>query len=346
MLTFLVLTVSERPDTTISSQNYIFFCNYSNIPKKKLKKKSFNVVFSLFFSIKGVCAAIFLALFSKILYFCTMFSINMPYSGLMLLDSAKVMAIVNFTPDSFFEGSRLSSEGELRSRLDEVLSVGADIIDLGACSTRPGAERASEAQERERLSVALREVERWQETVSKRLPLSLDTYRPEIAAEACSKHQIDIINDVSGGSERMYEVAAYHGAAYVLTHNGGFQRVADVVDYLQQRVDCLNRKGVHDIIIDPGFGFQKTREQDYLLLRHLGWIKQMLPLPLLAGMSRKRMVYEVLRSTPDQALAGTIAANTIALMRGADILRVHDVKEARDTISIAETFGRLPINNH
>ena len=252
------------------------------------------------------------------------------------------MAIVNLTDDSFYAPSRLlGSEAAgpverkeglcdmVSGRIDVALSEGADIMDLGACSTRPNSVPVSEQVEWERLEPVLELMRgRYPE-----VPLSVDTFRRGII-ERLGKYGVDVVNDVSGGSEDIYKAVAELGATYILTHNQQYQTDEQVIDYFCRRSDMLFRCGVHDAWIDPGFGFGKTLEQNYRMLALIPLLKQMLGLPVLAGLSRKSMIYNLLGVGPEDALSGTIAANTIAVMNGADVLRVHDVKPARDVLSV------------
>lgn len=245
--------------------------------------------------------------------------------------SAMVMAIVNLTDDSFYAQSR--HFGGLGK--DDINShAGADIIDLGACSTRPGSVPVSVQTEWERLKPALK----FMQSECPEMPLSVDTFRPELVGRIVD-YGVDIINDVSGGSEKMYQAVADAGMTYVLTHNGPYTSDEAVVDYFCRRADMAFRAGVKDLWIDPGFGFGKTVDENYRMLALLPWLKQMLGMPVLVGLSRKSMITVPLATVPQDALEGTVAANTIALMNGADILRVHDVLPAKQLITIYSKFA-------
>ncbi|MCQ2346372.1 MAG: dihydropteroate synthase [Paludibacteraceae bacterium] len=263
---------------------------------------------------------------------------------LFTISSPQVMAIVNLTPDSFAFTSARQSVAELLQEVDKALTDGATIIDLGACSTRPGASGVSADDEWRRLEPALAAIrERFPDAV-----LSIDTYRACVAREAIERYGANIINDISGGEmdSDMFATIAELGRPYVLTHMRGTpatmaqmtgyqDMMQQIVDYFQRKIDVLHRLGVKDIILDPGFGFAKTTEQNYELLREMH-VLQVFGLPVLAGISRKSMLCRPLDTTPqsDSALTATIAANTMALEQGAAILRVHDVKAAKDTITI------------
>jgi dihydropteroate synthase len=251
---------------------------------------------------------------------------------LMHLSSPRVMAIINFSPDSFYTSCDVTAEEQLLLYVEKVLAEGADILDLGACSTRPNSTPVDAATEWRLLCQGLDLIRHhWHQ-----VPISVDTFRAEIAEQALA-HGADIINDVSGANadSRMWDVVAKHCVPYVLTHAQAIQEhlMAEVIDFLQQHLDRLHRRGVADVIIDPGFGFGKTLEQNYALLQHLD-VLQELHAPLLVGVSRKSMLYKPLQTTPDNVLAATVAANTLALERGANILRVHDVAAAVQAIHI------------
>ena len=260
---------------------------------------------------------------------------------ILSLSTPLVMGILNLTPDSFYAGSRLSSAAEAIKRAEAMLTDGADILDIGGYSSRPGAADISEQEEIDRVVPAI-------EAIHAAFPeaiLSIDTFRAKVA-EAAVKAGASIINDISGGNldEAMFETVAKLHVPYILMHMRGTPQtmttlakyedvVVEVLDELQTKVAQLTRLGVKDIILDPGFGFAKTIEHNFELLRRIDELR-ILGLPILAGMSRKSMVYKALGINQADALTGTIAANTIALMKGADILRVHDVKETKQTVQI------------
>jgi dihydropteroate synthase len=255
-----------------------------------------------------------------------------------------VMGILNITPDSFYDGGKFTNEKSIISRANKILSEGGGIIDIGACSSRPGIETVSEKIEKERLEIAL-------SVIRKKHPdaiLSLDTFRANIASWAISKFNIDIINDISGGTiePEIINVVAENKVAYITMHMQGLPQnmqlnpqykhvLKDILTLFSERVHELRDKGVSDIIIDPGFGFGKTLDHNYQLMAGLD-IFQMLELPILIGVSRKSMICKLLDCAPQEALTGTTALNMVALQKGASILRVHDVLEANQTISIFE----------
>ncbi len=237
---------------------------------------------------------------------------------LMSLDSPKVMGILNITPDSFYEKSRYG----FRSVAD------ADIVDIGGCSTRPDAARPSEREELERLESALPNIK--ESTQGK--VVSIDTFRPSVARWAVDNIGASIINDVSGGCDEMFDLAADLHKAYILTYPEG-DSVDKMLYWFSKKIDALTRRGVCDIIIDPGFGFGKTQECNFNIIRNFTTLKEF-RLPILAGVSRKSMIYKILGITPEESLNGTTAIDAILLEKGADILRVHDVKEAKETIKL------------
>lgn len=259
----------------------------------------------------------------------------------------QVMGILNLTPDSFYAGNRIANNDELLRRAEAMLRAGAAILDLGGYSTRPGAEDITPEEEKARVLPAL-------EAVRGAFPeafLSVDTFRAEIAAEAVALGT-DIINDVSGGTldADMFATAGRLGVPYVLMHMRGTPQnmaqqthyegdiVTELVRYFRDKLAALYAAGVTDVILDPGFGFAKTPVQSHELLRRLPELA-LLGLPVLAGLSRKSMVYKPLGLTPDTALTGTIAANTVALLNGARLLRVHDIAEAVHTVRLVhQTF--------
>ena len=257
------------------------------------------------------------------------------------LDRPVVMGIINVTPDSFYSGSRTPDRDSISRRAEEMRRAGADWIDIGGYSTRPGAEEVSETEETERLCRGLEAVRKvWPEAV-----VSVDTFRAKVAGE-CVSLGADIINDISGGTldPALWETVAALRVPYILMHTRGTPATmqtltdyddvtADVLSDMMHKVARLRQLGVADIILDPGFGFAKTTEQNYRLLAGLRQFSDT-GLPVLAGLSRKSMVWRPLDLTPSQALPGTIALNAAALLAGADILRVHDVAEARQTVDV------------
>ena len=251
------------------------------------------------------------------------------------LDTPKVMGILNATPDSFFADSRTQTEEAVARRAETMLSEGADFIDIGGCSTRPGADLASASEETERLRLAVTVVRRNHPNAI----ISVDTFRPDVARMAVEELGADLVNDVSGGSVEMFRMVARLGVPYVLT---------SVEPDLRQsllsfacKVQQLRDYGQKDILLDPGFGFGKTLEQNYQLLASLEKLAVM-QLPLLVGLSRKSMIWKLLQNSPDEALDGTTVLNTVALMKGASVLRVHDVRQAAHCIRLFQALAAPP----
>lgn len=257
------------------------------------------------------------------------------------LGKPQVMGILNVTPDSFFADSRCSGEMQIRQRVNEIRLHGASMIDIGAYSSRPGATDVSQEEELQRLLPAISIVrEEWPESI-----ISIDTFRSHVAYKAIEAGA-DIINDIAGGDldKEMFDVVAQKQVPYVMMHMKGTPQkmltsyanddvMSEVFRSLGERVEVLHEKGVADVIIDPGFGFGKTLEQNYTMMQRLGEFT-LLDCPLLVGISRKSMIYRLLETTPEESLNGTTVLNTIALLNGANILRVHDVKEANEAIKI------------
>ncbi len=258
-------------------------------------------------------------------------------------DSPKIMGIINVTPDSFYADSRSFTAEVIKPRIDKLLSEGADMLDIGGYSTRPGAVDITPQEEYDRLARALELIRcDHPDTI-----VSIDTFRAEVARRCIEDFHADIINDVAGGTldPEIWDVVAEHKVPYILMHMRGtpntMQSLTDYEDVtrdvildLAQKVDSLHAKGVADIILDPGFGFAKTVEQNFQLMRELEEFKRM-ELPLLVGISHKTMIWKPLGITPAEALNGTTVLNTIALQKGADILRVHEVRpavEARELV--------------
>lgn len=250
---------------------------------------------------------------------------------LMDLRVPQVMGILNATPDSFYAESRRQTETEITERCQQIVSEGGTIIDVGACSTRPGAEVVSEAEEMERLRFALAVVRREQPAAV----VSVDTFRPDVARMAVEEFGADIINDVSEGTPEMFRMVARLGIPYILMSVQPTMR--DTLLVFAQKVQQLRDFGAKDIILDPGFGFGKTLEQNYQMMNELERLRVM-ELPVLVGVSRKSMIYKKFDCKPDEALNGTTSLNTIALMKGADILRVHDVREAVECVQIVNSL--------
>lgn len=258
--------------------------------------------------------------------------------------SPVVMGILNVTPDSFYAASHAFSNTAIERRVSDMISEGADMIDLGGYSSRPGADDVTESEEMRRVKIGLEIIR----AIDKQIPVSVDTFRASVAMKAIEEWGADIINDISGGTidDAMFDTVAGLNAPYILMHMRGTPSTmqslteyndvtADVIAELSRPLHELTLRGVSDIIIDPGFGFAKTLPQNYDLLNHLPQISAMLGRPLLVGVSRKSMVTRLCGITTDEALPGTVALNTVAILKGASIIRVHDVAAARQTIAIA-----------
>jgi dihydropteroate synthase len=253
------------------------------------------------------------------------------HGQLMELSQPQVMGILNVTPDSFFAGSRMQTEQAIAGRVHQIVAEGATMIDVGGCSTRPGSEPVSEAEEMQRLRLALGVVRRGQPHAV----VSVDTFRPDVARMAVEEFGADIINDVSEGSAEMYRMIARLRVPYILMSVQ--PTIHDMLLAFAREVQQLRDFGVKDIILDPGFGFGKTVTQNYQVMNHLERLLVM-ELPLLVGVSRKSMIFKLLGLTPEESLNGTSVLNTIALMKGASVFRVHDVKEAVECVRIVESL--------
>lgn len=263
---------------------------------------------------------------------------------LLELSQPIVMGILNITPDSFFAESRKQGEQEIVTRVAEIVTQGGKIVDIGAQSTRPSSTLLSSKEEIERLKPALN-------IINKEFPdaiLSVDTFYSDVARFCVEEHGVDIINDISGGEmdKNMFDIVASLNIPYILMHMRGTPQtmsqltdysdlIQDIFYYFSKKIAELHLKGVNDIIIDPGFGFSKTIDQNYELMASLKGFS-IFDLPLLVGISRKKMIYNLIDSTAEESLNGTSILNTFALQNGADILRVHDVKEAVEAVKITE----------
>lgn len=254
----------------------------------------------------------------------------------MTWDHPLIMAIINVTSDSFSDVVHCLTEESILARAQEHISAGADILDLGACSTRPGSEPVDAGTEWKRIQMAANVIRKHYPDI----PLSVDTFRAEVAEKAVTLCGVDIINDISGGQmdEQMLATAARLRVPYILTHTRGTSAtmqsltqyddiIGDLLAYFREKIAVLKRLGAEDIIIDPGFGFAKTVEQNYELLRRMSEL-QVLGLPILAGLSHKTMIYRPLGVAPHDTVAATTALHMICLQQGAAILRVHETKEA------------------
>tara|TARA_B100000795_G_scaffold10877_1_gene7607 strand:- start:15265 stop:16104 length:840 start_codon:yes stop_codon:yes gene_type:complete len=260
---------------------------------------------------------------------------------LMILDSPKIMGILNITPDSFYSESRVSSESEILSRAEKMLLNGADFLDIGGYSSKPGAEDVSEDEEMNRVIPAISAVKKaFPETV-----ISIDTFRSSVAMAAINAGA-SLVNDISGGDgdpemfhtvkklKVPYIIMHMQGTPHTMQNNPSYKNVVqDVYKALSLKLNELKLLGVTDVIVDVGFGFGKTLEHNYDLLANLDYFHS-LDAPLLVGMSRKSMIYKALDITPEESLNGTVVLNTIATQKGAQILRVHDVKEAKEMLRL------------
>lgn len=260
-----------------------------------------------------------------------------------------VMGILNITPDSFFDGGQYQLQKDILDRCHLILSEGAKIIDIGAYSSRPGAVDVSEEEEMRRLAQTLT----W---IRKEFPnaiLSVDTFRSFVAERTVKDYGVDIINDIAGGEldDKMFETIAHLNVPYIIMHMKGTPQnmqvnptygdlIKEISQYFASKVEQLTWLGVKDIIIDPGFGFAKTLEDNYYLLRELKQL-ELFELPILVGVSRKSMIYKFLEGSADSALNGTTALNTVALLNGANILRVHDVKEAVECVKLVHQLQKV-----
>lgn len=260
------------------------------------------------------------------------------------LEKPLVMGILNVTPDSFYADSRKQTEAAIEERIQTILSEGGQIIDIGGYSSRPDAAEVSSEEEMNRLVFALKILKEHYPEVA----LSVDTFRSEVASRCVEEYGVGIINDISGGEldGKMFETVARLHVPYIIMHMRGtpqtmqqYTEYGDMMEeimlYFAHKVRQLRLLGVNDIILDPGFGFSKTVEQNYTLMSHLREFKEF-DLPLLVGISRKSMIYKLLGGTPADSLNGTTVLNTYALLNGADILRVHDVRAAVEAVQIIE----------
>jgi len=259
------------------------------------------------------------------------------------LDSALIMGILNLTPDSFYDGGKYYTEKEIKSRISEMIAEGVDIIDVGGMSSRPGSEEISEKEEWERLKKGLACIRE----IDSQIPISIDTYRTEIVRKSVENFDADMINDISGENinAEMPNLIAEIQRPYVLMHmNGkpntmqkdplGENVLKEVMAFFHRKLHEFRQAGVHDIIIDPGFGFGKTIEANYMMLNYLDRF-QVFDCPILCGFSRKSMIYNTLKTTATESLNGTTVLNSLALSKGCQILRVHDIKAAKETIALS-----------
>ena len=261
--------------------------------------------------------------------------------SLFSLERPQVMGILNVTQESFYAASRTSSKEDIICRAKAMMENGASILDIGGCSTKPGLDPVSESEELRRLSAAL-------EAIRNEFPnaiLSVDTFRASVAAHCVREYGVQIINDVYGGNadKRMFDTIADLQVPYVLTYDGA--PWGKLMYDIAERIQRLRLLGVNDIIVDPGFGFGKTLDENYYLMQHLEEL-HLFECPLLVGVSRKSMIYKHLDCTPEEALNGTTALHTIVLMKGAHILRVHDVKAAIEAVKIVDKLKETTLNTH
>ncbi|MGN0049500.1 MAG: dihydropteroate synthase [Bacteroides sp.] len=268
--------------------------------------------------------------------------------SLLHLSTPCVMGILNVTPDSFYAGSRMQTEQEIEQRVRQILDEGAAMIDIGAYSSRPGAADVSPQEEMERLRRGLQVIRRVKEDAV----VSVDTFRADVARMCVEEYGVAIVNDIAAGEmdKEMFATVARLHVPYIMMHMQGTPQdmqshphydnlMKEICQYFARRVQQLRELGVADIILDPGYGFGKTLEHNYQLLAAMDELR-LFGLPLLVGVSRKSMIYRLLNTTPQEALNGTTVIDTICLLKGADILRVHDVRQAVETVKIVEEMRR------
>ena len=261
--------------------------------------------------------------------------------GVFDLSSPKVMGVLNVTPDSFYDGGVFSNEKKILAQVEKMILDGADIIDIGGFSSKPGAKTISLKEEEKRVIPIIKLINK---TFNK-IIISVDTFRSEIAEKSLNEGA-SIINDISGGDldKNIYQISYKYKAPYIMMHMNGvpsnmqnnpkYENINhDIIKDFTSKIDSAEKKGVCDIIIDPGFGFGKTIQHNYQILNNLK-LYTVLKKPILVGISRKSMIYKLLKTDPSKALNGTTSLNTIALINGANILRVHDVKEAKEVIKL------------
>ncbi len=285
----------------------------------------------------------------------TPYSINVN-GKLIDLAEPQVMGILNVTPDSFYSGSRKQTEEDIRNRVKQIIDEGGQMIDIGAYSSRQGADDVSTQEEMARLRHGMKIVNE----MAPGMPVSVDTFRADVAKMCVEELGVGIINDISGGEldKRMFETVAKLGVPYILMHMKGTPQtmqqaphyddlMKEIMLYFAEKIQKLRDLGQKDIILDPGYGFAKTIEHNYELLGHQEML-HVFELPLLVGISRKSMIYRLLGSSPEESLNGTSVLNTIALQKGASILRVHDVKECVEVVKIVKIMENnlLGLNKH
>lgn len=285
----------------------------------------------------------------------TPYSINVN-GKLIDLAEPQVMGILNVTPDSFYSGSRKQTEEDIRNRVKQIIDEGGQMIDIGAYSSRQGADDVSTQEEMARLRHGMKIVNE----MAPGMPVSVDTFRADVAKMCVEELGVGIINDISGGEldKRMFETVAKLGVPYILMHMKGTPQtmqqaphyddlMKEIMLYFAEKIQKLRDLGQKDIILDPGYGFAKTIEHNYELLGHQEML-HVFELPLLVGISRKSMIFRLLGSSPEESLNGTSVLNTIALQKGASILRVHDVKECVEVVKIVKMMENnlLGLNKH
>ena len=276
----------------------------------------------------------------------TPFTLNLK-GRLLEISRPQVMGILNVTPDSFYTGSHSFGEREANARAAELIGEGADMIDVGGYSSRPGADPVDAVEEMRRVRMGIEAVRR----ISSDIPVSVDTFRADVARRAVEEWGADIVNDISGGAldSAMFGTVASLRVPYILMHMRGTPQTmqtlteytdvtADVAAELSRPLETLRRMGVADIIVDPGFGFAKTLAQNYELMAHLPQLGRMLGCPILTGISRKSMITRLCGIPAEEALAGTVALNTAAILAGTAIIRVHDVAEGVQTVKVAQAL--------
>ena len=266
--------------------------------------------------------------------------------NIMNFKKPKIMGILNVTPDSFYDGGVFNSEKKVLNQVNTMIDEGVDIIDIGGYSSKPGAENISLDTELKRVIPYIKIIKKNFEDI----PVSIDTFRSKVAKEAVN-HGAEIINDISSGDldQTMFETVSELKVPYIMMHMKGKpidmqinpvykNLVVDISENLSKKIFEARTKGINDIIIDPGFGFGKTVNDNYILLKNLSFFKE-LGCPILVGISRKSMIYKVLNTDPQNSLNGTTCLNTISLMNGANILRVHDVKQAKEVVDLYESLN-------
>ena len=272
---------------------------------------------------------------------------------LLDLSQPKIMGVLNITPDSFYDGGNYTSKEKILGRVNTMINDGCDILDIGAYSSKPGAKNITPNEELKRLLPVL-------EIVRTKFPdiiISVDTFRSEVAKKVVADFSVNIINDISAGEldDKMFETMAGLNVPYIMMHMQGNPQnmqnnpqynnvIQELMEYFSEKVEKLKLLGVHDLIIDPGFGFGKTVDHNYQILKYLDDFK-IFELPILVGLSRKSMINKILEISPEEALNGTTVLNTLALINGANILRVHDVKEAKETIKLTHEFLSAKVDN-